>query len=175
MPLDIQSGKYLEFHSICAILSSYCKSEKAKENALKINFFDSVETLEKELSLLQEIKIIHDDEKISFPHPSSEDIDHALKILRIENGVLILHELIKVYNLCLGTKQLIDFTTKYKNESPLIFEACAHIDKIDHVLLMIRSVLDEKKLIIKDDATPLLKQVRESQRQNWVNINRQMI
>ena len=128
-------------------------------------------SLENELDLLQEIKNIHDDEKISFPHPSSEDIDHALKILRVENGVLILHELIKVYNLCLGTKQLIDFASKYKNEAPLIFQACEHIDKIDNVLLLIREVLDEKKLIIKDNASPYLKQVRETQKQNWTNIN----
>lgn len=172
MSLDIQSSKDLEFHAICANLSSYCKSEKAKENALKINFFENVDLLDRELNLLQEIKLIHEDDKISFPHPSSEDIDHALKILRIENGVLILQEVIKVYNLCIGTKQLIDFATRHKSESPLIFDACSHIDQIDKVLLLIRAVLDEKKLTIKDDATPLLKQVRDSQKQNWTNINR---
>ncbi len=54
--------------------------------------------------LLEEIQTIHHDDKLSLPHPNSEDIDGALKLLRIENGVLILDELVKIYALCVGTK-----------------------------------------------------------------------
>ncbi len=172
MQIDLQSSKDLEFNVVCELLSNYCKSQKAKENATKINYFDDLNSLQKELNLIEEIKIIHESENTSFPHPNSEDIDHALKILRIENGVLILHELIKVYNLCISTKHLIDFAEKHKNEAPLVFEACSHINQIDVVLKMICEVLDEKKLDIKDDATPQLLKIRTNQKSNWNALNR---
>ena len=35
--------------------------------------------------------------------------------------------------------------------APLIFEACSHIGRIDDVLDIIKSVLNEKELAIKDE------------------------
>jgi DNA mismatch repair protein MutS2 len=172
MQLDSQSGKDLEFDSVLYLLSSYCKSQKAKENALKLNYFGSPQLVSQEFDILSEIKTIYEEGKTHFPQINAEDIDHALTLLRIENGVLILPEVIKVYTLCLGTKQLIEFATKNKLEAPEIYAACQHIDKIDSVLSIIRSVLDEKKLDIKDTATPYLKEVRSKQKENWYVLNK---
>ena len=118
MQLDPQSKVDLEFDSICELLANFCKSTKAKEQA-------------SEFELLEEIQTIHHTESLTLPHPNSEDIDGALKLLRVENGVLILDELIKIYALCLGTKELMKFASQNRVEAPLIFEACAHIDSID--------------------------------------------
>ena len=96
MNFDEQSGKDLEFGVICELLSGFCKSQKAKENALNLDFFDEPKLLSKEFDLLEEIQSIHLDAALSFPHPNAEDIDTALNILRVENGVLILSELLKV-------------------------------------------------------------------------------
>ncbi len=172
MQLDSQSGKDLEFDSVLYLLSSYCKSQKAKDNALKLNYFASPQLVSQEFDLLSEIKTIYEEGKTSFPLLNAEDIDHALTLLRIENGVLILPEVIKVYTLCLGTKQLIDFTNANKIECPNLFAACQHIDKVDAVLTMIRTVLDDKKLDIKDTATPYLKELRTKIKHNWFEINK---
>ena len=75
-------------------LVGFCKSTKAKELALNLKFFPDVDALKNEFELLEEIQTIHYDDKLSLPHPNSEDIDGALKLLRVENGVLILDELI---------------------------------------------------------------------------------
>lgn len=172
MKFDQQSSKDLEFDVVCELLSTFCKSQKAKNNALNIQFFATPELLNHELDLLQEIQAIHNDPRVSFPHPNAEDIDNALKILRIENGVLILQELLKVYALCKGTKQLIDFAKSYKNDAPLIFEACSHITGITEVLNIITAVLDIKQLDIKDDATKRLFDIRKRQKVNRVEINK---
>ncbi len=172
MEFDQQSSKDLEFDIICNLLSTYCKSQKAKDNALRLRFFETQGLLLNELSLLQEIRAIHDDPRISFPHPNAEDIDNALKILRIENGVLILNELLNVYSLCLGTKQLIDFSKSQKNDSPLVYSACSHITGITDVLGIITAILDQKQLKIKDDATKRLAEIRQGLKRNQQEINK---
>lgn len=172
MKLDQQSGKDLEFGVVCELLSSYCKSKKARENALKLGSFSSPELLNQEFDLLEEIQEIYLDERLSFPHPNAEDIDTALNILRIENGVLILNELLKVYSLCQGTKLLIDFARNQQDEFPLVFAACEHITGIKDVLAIITEILDTKKLDIKDDATSLLLTIRKKQKANRSEINK---
>ncbi len=171
MKLDEQSIIELEFDKVKELLASQCKSEKAKNIALNINGFNSVELLQIELDILQEIQRIHGDDAVSLPHPNSEDIDHALKLLHVENGVLILDELIKVYQLCIGTKELVDFSVKHKQQFPLVFDACAHITSVKDVLDIIQEILNSK-LEIKDDATPYLKQLRDQQKANERIINR---
>lgn len=172
MQLDPQSKVDLEFDTICELLAGFCKSAKAKNLALNLRFFPDIKELRREYALLEEIQTIHQSEHISLPHPNSEDIDGALKLLRVENGVLILEELIKIYRLCVGTKQLIKFSRDHKIEAPLIYEGCAHIDRIDDVLDIIKSVLDEKQLGIKDDASKALFEIRNQQRSNKKEINR---
>jgi len=172
MQIDQQSKVDLEFDSICEVLVGFCKSTKAKELALNLKFFPDVNSLKNEFELLEEIQTIHHDDKLSLPHPNSEDIDGALKLLRIENGVLILDELIKIYALCIGTKDLIKFSKQNRVEAPLIYEACSHIDSIDEVLKIIRNVLNEKELGIKDDASKALYEIRNQQRSNSKELNK---
>jgi DNA mismatch repair protein MutS2 len=172
MQLDHQSKVDLEFDSICELLAKFCKSTKAKDLALNLQFFPDVNILKSEFELLEEIQNIHHNDSLSFPHANSEDIDGALKLLRVENGVLILDELIKIYALCSGTKNLIKFSKQNRVEAPLIYDACAHIDSIDDVLKMIRNVLDEKALGIKDDASKALYEIRNQLRSNRREVNK---
>lgn len=172
MQIDQQSKVDLEFDSICEVLVRFCKSTKAKELAMNLKFFPDVDALKNEFELLEEIQKIHHDDKLSLPHPDSEDIDGALKLLRVENGVLILDELIKIYGLCVGTKDLIKFSKQNRVEAPLIYEACAHINSIDDVLKIIKNVLNEKELGIKDDASKALYEIRNQQRSNSKELNK---
>jgi DNA mismatch repair protein MutS2 len=43
------------------LLSSYCKSQKAIENALKLKYFASPQLVNQEFDLLSEIKTIYED------------------------------------------------------------------------------------------------------------------
>lgn len=172
MAFDEQSNKDLEFDRICELLAVHCKSAKAKKNAQNLKPFESAEQLSNEFNLLHEIQDIYTDPRLSFPHSNAEDIDNALNILRIENGVLILNELLKVYSLCLGTRQLIDFAKREQNDYPLVHAACEHITGIHDILAVITEVLDEKKLKIKDEATPRLAQLRRKQKANRSLINK---
>ncbi len=172
MQIDQQSSKDLEFDQVREILASYCHSKKAKENALKISFFDQPDQLKKELDLIEEIQSVYQDDSMNFPHPNAEDIDGALKLLKIENGVLILDELVKIYALCTGTKTLTNFAKSNKVQFPLIFNACSHIDRINDVLKIITEVLDEKKLIIKSTATERLHDIRSKEKSTLRELNK---
>jgi DNA mismatch repair protein MutS2 len=172
MQIDQQSKKDLEFDVICDLLAQYCKSDKAKEQAKNLKFLSDGEAVGNELDLLSEIQFIYNDDKLHFPHANSENIDDALKLLRIENGVLILDELLKVYNLCIGTRELIQFAKRNRIEAPLVYNACSHIDSIDDVLKIITEVLDEKQFDIKNDATKKLYEIRNQQKSNAREVNK---
>ena len=171
MKFDQQSAKDLEFDKVKLLLSNFCKSNKAKSNSLQITPFRNFSDLKLELSRLEEISSIYEDDNVVFPHPNSEDIDNALKLLDISNGVLILGELIKIYQLCKGTKQIIDFSKKHKNNYPLVYDACSHISSVQNVMSIIESVLSPK-LTIKDNSTPVLLKIRTQQKSNQIAINK---
>lgn len=171
MNFEAQSIKDLEFDILCSHLAQYCKSKKAKKNASNIKKLADIATARREFAILDEIQQIHSAEDLSMPHPATDSIDGALKLLHINNGVLTLDELLRVYTLCIGTQRLIHFTTKNKSNFPLIFEACEHISEVDSILKLIQSILNERNEI-KDDATPILAQIRKQSASNHREINK---
>lgn len=169
--MDQQSRKELEFDAICEQLSLHCKSQMAKHNATHLSLFKSLNEVQKEHAILYEIADIYTLGVNQIPHPKSDDIDRALHLLRIENGVLTLDELLKVYQLCIGTKQLIDYAARNKNEYPNIYQACSHIYSVNEIIGLIHEILDDKGKI-KDDASPRLKQVRSQIASLEIEINK---
>ncbi len=168
--IDEQSIEDLEFDALRGFLANYCKSEKAKVNAGRIKPLESLIDVKNEFSILEEIQAVYLHDDISFPHASSEDIDHALKVLRVENGVLILDELVRVFKLCLGTESLIKFAKKHKENYPKVYEACIHIDSVEELLKIIRSVLN-KKLEIDNNASSDLAKIRAQLKSHQKAIN----
>ncbi len=171
MWMDEQSIKDLEFDKVKELLSNYCKSNHAKQNALKIKFFKEINDLQKEFAILNEIKLVYLDSSLSFPNTNSEDIDYALRLLDIENGVLTLDELVKVFKLCLSTKEIIDFANLHAERFPLIFDACAHITRLKDVLKIIHSILTPLWKI-KNDATKELAKIRRLIDENQLASNK---
>lgn len=171
MNFDAQSIKDLEFDEVCLRLSNYCKSKKARHNAKEIKKFPTLEAVRAEFELLKEIQEIHVSEDLSIPHPASDSIDGALKLLHIKNGVLTLDEVLRVRTLCDGTQRLIQFTRSHRHNFPLIYQACEHISEVDSILKLIRDILNEKNEI-KDDATPQLLQIRKQSVSNKREINK---
>jgi len=171
MQIDEQTIKDLEFDIVRDFLANQCKSEKAKINASRIKPFTSLEEVRREFAVLREIQSVYENSDISFPHSSSEDIDHALKVLRIENGVLTVEELVRVFQLCLGTDNLVHFAKKYKDEYPRVWEACEHIDRVQDVIKLIKSVLN-KHMEIDDKASKELFDIRKQIKSYKIEIDK---
>lgn len=171
MLIDEQTINDLEFDTVRLLLANECKSEKAKINAGRIKPFTSLAEVNKEFAILKEIKSVYENDQISFPHTASEDIDHALKVLRVENGVLIIEELIRVFKLCLGTDNLVKFAKKHKLTFPKVYEACAHIDRVQDVIKSIKKVLN-KQLEIDDKASPELHKIRSQIKSYKIEIDK---
>jgi len=171
MNFEAQSIADLEFDTLCGQLSNYCKSKKAKKNAANIKKLADVEAAKREFAILDEIQRIHEAEDLSMPHPATDSIDGALKLLHINNGVLTLDELLRVYTLCIGTQRLIKFAQQNRANFPLVYEACEHISEVDSILKLIQSILNERNEI-KDDATPTLAQIRKQYASNHREINK---
>ncbi len=171
MQIDEQTIKDLEFDIVRNFLANQCKSEKAKINASRIKPFTSLEEVGREFAVLREIQSVYENADISFPHSSSEDIDHALKVLRIENGVLTVDELVRVFQLCLGTDNLVRFAKKYRDEYPRVWEACEHIDRVQDVIKLIKSVLN-KHMEIDDKASKELFDIRKQIKSYKIEIDK---
>ncbi|CAG5080901.1 endonuclease MutS2 [Parvicella tangerina] len=168
--IDKQSLNELQFDEVGELLAGYCKSDKAQQICANLSPFENEESLREEFNLLKEIKTIYDDE-VYFPHPYFKDIKGAIKLLNVANGVLILNELLKVYRLCLGTKELVDFSIHNQSAFPAVFEACSHIEGIDEVIKPIADKLNAKNQI-KDNATKKLAGIRSKLKSNREQINR---
>lgn len=154
-----QVFRELEFDKIRILLSSHCKSEKAKSKSLNIHPFDTQERANKEFLILQEIQAIYADDQLSIPHSDPANIDHALKVLNIENGVLTVDEVVKILKLCWSTKELVQFSKKNQEHFPNIYESCSHIDRFQQVIKVISKVVGKDFKII-DNATAELKKIR---------------
>lgn len=168
--IDKQSLNELQFDEVSSLLSGYCKSDKAQQICKNLSPFESEEKLKEEFELLKEIKGIYDDE-IYFPHPYFADIKGAIKLLNVANGVLVLNELLKVYRLCLGTKELVDFSIDRKDTYPAVYEACSHIEGLNDVIKPIADKLNAKNQI-KDNASKKLAGIRSKLKSNRELINR---
>lgn len=168
--VDEQTLNELQFDELSELLASYCKSDKAKQICSNLSPFETEEKLNEEFTLLKEIKNIYDDE-LYFPHPYFNDIKGAIKLLNISNGVLILNELLKVYRLCLGTKELVDFSERNQIAFPAVYEACAHIEGVNEIITPIAEKLDAKNQI-KDNASKKLAGIRSKLKSNRELINR---
>lgn len=171
MLIDEQTIQDLEFDVLRSYLADECKSEKAKINASRIKPFSSLNDVQNEFAILQEIKSVYESDKISFPHASSEDIDHALKVLRVENGVLTVEELVRVFQLCLGTDNLVRFAKKHRDEYPKVWESCEHIDRVQDLIKTIKSVLN-KHMEIDDKASPELFKIRSQIKSHKIEIDK---
>lgn len=170
MKFDAQTIKELEFDKLCEQLASHCKSQRAKEIARKLNAFGHFSELKDEFKLLNEVVIIHSSNN-SLPHPGSGDIDHALKTLRVENGVLTVNEVLQVLQLCLETQRLIKFSREHKSVYPYIYNACEHIQDVDRIVAMVLEIIDIKLQDVKNDATPTLFSIRTKLKTNQTEIN----
>lgn len=168
--IDKQTLNELQFDEVGELLAGYCKSDKAQQICANLSPYESEEKLREEFSLLKEIKTIYDDE-VYFPHPYFKDIKGAIKLLNVENGVLILSELLKVYRLCLGTKELVDFSERNQSNFPAVYEACSHIEGINDIIKPIADKLNAKNQI-KDNASKKLASIRAKQKSNREQINR---
>ncbi len=171
MLIDEQTIKDLEFDVLRSFLADECKSEKAKVNAARIKPFSSLADAQNEFAILKEIKSVYESDEISFPHASSEDIDHALKVLRVENGVLTIEELVRVFQLCLGTDNLIRFAKKHRENYPNVWDSCEHINRVQALIKIIKSILN-KHMELDDKASPELFKIRKQIKSHKIEIDK---
>lgn len=171
MLIDEQTIKDLEFDVLRSFLADECKSEKAKVNAARIKPFSSLADVKNEFAILKEIKSVYESDEVSFPHASSEDIDHALKVLRVENGVLTIEELVRVFQLCLGTDNLIRFAKKHRENYPNVWDSCEHIDRVQDLIKLIKSILN-KHMELDDKASPELFKIRRQIKSHKIEIDK---
>lgn len=153
--------KDLEFAKILEIISQYCLTEKGQQGAL------SIEPYRDEGSLLCSLK--RADQYLSsfengnyIPPHGFEDIDKELRLLSIEDSFLDIQGFVRIKNIVETSNTHIRFFEKFQQYYPELFQMSVLLQPNTTISQRIDMVID-KFGHIKDDASPLLKELRSKE------------
>ena len=152
--------KDLEFPSVCQQVSELCITDKGKEKALQIvplttygeTLFSLHQTNEYKSSALQETRI---------PNHGFETIDKEIKFLNIEESILEVSGIRKIATISQTVNNLIIHFRKYQEIYPNLHKTTDEVEFTKHLIEKIDQVINRFGEI-KDEASPLLQNIRRS-------------
>lgn len=150
----------LEFPALCEQLATFCVTTKGKEKALalipkkthKRSYFSLLQTQEYKSSAWQEVRI---------PNHGFDGIDKEISLLGIENSKLDLPGFRKLKDISITATTLQAHFEKYKEVYTCLYQTSSSIEHTLFVHQRVEEVVN-KFGEIKDDASPLLQQIRKS-------------
>lgn len=149
----------LEFPTVLQQVSEHCLTALGNERAFKIEPFATKEQLLVALNHTNEyVASFHNDNRI--PNHSFEAISKEIKLLQIDNTFLEVHSLKKLVSMSITINQIVTFLNKFKDYYPTLNLWASEIEVTTIIIDKINSIVDRFG-DIKDDASPLLKELRK--------------
>jgi len=150
----------LEFAKVLEQVSEYAITPLGKSATLEILPFTEKEILYRELAWVNEyLSSFANDNRI--PNHGFDAIDKELKLLHIENTYLEVKGFQKLVSLSLTVNTILAFFVKFKEYYPKLYQYSQHIQVNTAIIEQVDAVVDRFG-DIKDDASPLLSQLRLS-------------
>ncbi|WP_121665316.1 endonuclease MutS2 [Mesonia aquimarina] len=159
----------LEFPSVCKQIEELCITDLGKEKSLNIKPFKSHDealfglhqTNEYKSSALQETRI---------PNHGFDPIQQEIRFLAIEDSILEVIGFRRIANISQTVNTHILYFKKYREVYPSLFKTSQEIDFTTDLIEAINKVIDRFGEL-KDDASPLLQNIRRSINQVRGKIN----
>ncbi|HLU87068.1 MAG TPA: MutS2/Smr-associated SH3 domain-containing protein [Taishania sp.] len=167
---DEQTLIDLEFPTVKGWLEKYAVGPTAQRRIRELSPSNNFQTVEQELLKLNELVSIKRAGEV-FPMIEFEEIDQELKLLPIKNAVLSqegFYRISKASDLC---NQLIHFFDKREEEYPLLYQLFSEVEYTKEIIEQIELIFD-KTWKIKDNASPLLAEIRTEIKSIRTQINR---
>ena len=152
--------KDLEFFTVLDQISTHTLTALGKEAVLSILPFKEEEQLMRELIYVNEyLSSFENDNRI--PNHGFETISKELKLLKIENTYLEISSLQKLVSISLTVNSILKFLEKFKEYYPQLQQFSQHIEINTSIIEQVDAVVDRFG-DIKDDASPLLSELRKT-------------
>lgn len=152
--------KDLEFFTVLDQISAHTLTALGKEAVLSILPFKEEEQLMRELIYVNEyLSSFENDNRI--PNHGFETISKELKLLKIENTYLEISSLQKLVSISLTVNSILKFLEKFKEYYPQLQQFSQHIEINTSIIEQVDAVVDRFG-DIKDDASPLLSELRKT-------------
>ncbi|MFP4846690.1 endonuclease MutS2 [Winogradskyella sp. PE311] len=161
--------KDLEFFTVLEQISEHTITALGKEAALAILPFESVEILKQELGYVNEYLSSYDNDN-RIPNHGFDSISKELKLLKIENTYLEVKSFQRLVSTSITVNTILKFLDKFKEYYPKLYQYSQHIELNTTIIEQVDGVVNRFG-DIKDDASPLLSELRRSINKLKVKIN----
>ena len=150
----------LEFSTVLQQVSELGVTHLGNQKALAITPYSNKETLLFSLQLTHEyVSSYYNDNRI--PNHGFDAITKELQLLNIENTFLETHSLKKLITISLTVNEIIKFLKKFDEYYPNLNRYASNIEVTTVIIEKIDAIVDRFG-DIKDNASPLLSQLRQS-------------
>ncbi len=149
----------LEFRSIIEEVLVHCKSDLAKKKAEQIKPVENPKRLMAELKFVHEFLASFENENV-FPSIEFDEITEEIRMLNIEDSFLEAESCLKIKRISERVNDVIQYTEKFKDYYPTLYVLISKVPLNKEIIKKINKVFNRFGEI-KDDSTPLLKQIRQ--------------
>lgn len=150
----------LEFFTVLDQVSEHALTSLGKNAILEILPFEDEDQLMRELVYVNEYLSSFDNDN-RIPNHGFETIAKEIKLLRIENTYLEVPSLQKIVSNSITVNGILKFLEKFKEYYPALHQFGQHIEINTTIIEQVDAVVDRFG-DIKDDASPLLSELRKS-------------
>ena len=150
----------IEFPTVLKQVSELCVTPLGNESALQIEPLKTKGDLLYALKLTNEyLSSFYNDNRI--PNHGFDAISKELKLLKIENTYLEVHSLKKITSISSTVNEIVVFINKFKDYYPTFADFTSNIEVTKAIIEKIDTIVD-KFGDVKDNASPLLSELRQS-------------
>ncbi len=161
--------KDLEFFSVLEQISAHAITALGRETVLSVLPFNDEDTLRLELDYVNEYLSSFDNDN-RIPNHGFDAITRELKLLKIENTYLEVPSLQKIVSTSLTVNTILKFLKKFETYYPKLAQYSFPIEYNNTLIEQVDAVVDRFG-DIKDNASPLLAELRKSINRLKIKIN----
>ncbi|HSD13743.1 MAG TPA: hypothetical protein VLB74_03770 [Flavobacterium sp.] len=150
----------LEFNTVLETVSELCNTEIGKQKALEIKPFNDRKTLMSALLQTSEYVSSYSNNN-AIPNHYFDEITNEIKFLAIEDSFLEVGSFRKIATVSETTNNLLVFLKKFEDYYPKLNQRASEVELTKFIIQKVDEVVD-KYGEIKDNASPLLVEIRKS-------------
>lgn len=164
----------LGFDRIRQLISSKCLCELGREQVENMVFFTRLEPIQQSVSRVNELKTILAMEAY-FPQDDYVDARPSIIKVRIEGAVPEVEDLVKIRKSQFTIIQLVKYLSEQERREkyPHLATLAKSVDTYPDIIKEIDRIID-KNGVVKDSASPELKDVRQKMRQKQSEVGRKL-
>ncbi len=168
---DQQTIKDLEFSKLKTLMLNFCVGTTSRGLVEAIQPFSEQEKVNEELLILNDYKLIKEEQQSGFPRLEFEELLKELKVLRIKGATIEIEGVVRIYDASMLVNDMLSFFKKREEEFLCLKEEFEFVYYTTEIIELIDKVID-KRGKVRDDASKQLQEIRQQKKSTTRQINR---